>query len=125
MLILHCGITGGKSEAFRNFLRTMETFRLISHIPQKPGPCVEYYENGQHMEPENIRYVTKEFSQGIVNNPVYLIYLFQCFNEAQDEELCEDLVGYLAGSLVNLNNLKLLPYQVASLGFFLSKCCED
>ena len=48
VLILHCGITGGKSEAFRNFLRTMETFRLISHIPEKPGPCVEYYENGQH-----------------------------------------------------------------------------
>ena len=62
VLILHCGITGGKSEAFRNFLRILETFRLISHIPQKPGPCVEYYENGQHMEPENIRYVTKEFS---------------------------------------------------------------
>ena len=54
-----------------------------------------------------------------------LIYLFQCFNKAQDEVLCKDLAGYLADSLVNLNNLKLLPYQVASLGFFLSKCCED
>ena len=173
VLILYCGITGGKSETFRDYLRTMKTCKNQSRLPTKPGPLEEYdfghennsnsgqhiepeeiidfeysimqrlyakhaiscfpqnsgpvkkYDFGQHVKPENNNVVTKLFSQDIENNPLHLLYLFQCFYEAQDEELCKDLAGCLAGSLVNLNNQKLIPYQVSSLGFFLSKCHED
>ena len=119
VLILYCGITGGRSETFRKFLRTMEAFEHTSHSESDSDL------SNEDNIPENISCDTKEFSQDIVNNPVHLLYLFQCFNEAQDEQLCKDLADYLAGSLINLNGQKLIPYQVASLGFFLSKCYED
>ena len=130
VLILYCGVTGGKSEAFRNFLRTVEPFVHISHPPNTPeihtnsGSLNTVRLDYTAIEPEIID-VAKEFSKDIINNPVQLLYLFQCFSEAQDEELCKDIAGCLADNLVNLNNQKLVPYQVASIGFFLSKCYED
>ncbi|XP_065917638.1 protein NLRC3-like [Dysidea avara] len=62
---------------------------------------------------------TQTISQIILADPVKVLYLFQCFQEAQNDSMCE----ILSKSYWNSNNLNvsLLPHQVVSLGFFLSK----
>ena len=64
---------------------------------------------------------TRTISQDVLKDPVKVLYLFQCFQEAQDNELCEVLSKSFDGSEINVSQNSLLPYQVVSLGFFLSR----
>ena len=64
---------------------------------------------------------TGTISQGIMYNPVKILYLFQCFQEAQDNVLCEVLSKSFDDSVINISQHKLLPHLVVSLGFFLSR----
>ena len=64
---------------------------------------------------------TGTISQQILNNPVNVLYLFQCFQEAQDNVLCEVLAESFDDGVIDISNHKLLSYQVVSLGFFLSR----
>ena len=53
-----------------------------------------------------------------------LLYLFQCFQEAQDDKVCETLCKLIddqQSSMVILSNQILIPQEVTSLGFFLSR----
>ena len=50
-----------------------------------------------------------------------VLYLFQCFQEAQDNELCEILSRSFDSGVVDISDHRLLPHQVVSLGFFLSR----
>jgi len=52
---------------------------------------------------------------------VKVLYLFQCFQEAQDDNLCDILSKSFDSGRIDLNEHKLLPHQVISLGFFLSR----
>ena len=60
-------------------------------------------------------------SQDVLKDPVKVLYLFQCFQEAQDNELCEILSRSFDSGVVDISNHRLLPHQVMSLGFFLSR----
>jgi len=63
---------------------------------------------------------TGTISQDILRDPVKVLYLFQCFQEAQDNVLCEVLSkSFDSGKIVFISH-RLLPHQVVSLGFFLS-----
>ena len=59
-------------------------------------------------------------SQDILKDPVNVLYLFQCFQEAQDNALCEVLSKSFDDSVITISH-RLLPHQVVSLGFFLSR----
>ena len=50
-----------------------------------------------------------------------VLYLFQCFQEAQDNELCENLSRSFDSDVIDISDHRLLPHQVVSLGFFLSR----
>ena len=57
----------------------------------------------------------------VLENPLTVLYLFQCFQEAQDNVLCEILSKSFNSGVIDIKDHRLLPYQVVSLGFFLSK----
>jgi len=61
-----------------------------------------------------------QLSQDILQDPVRIVHLFQCFQEAQDNVLCEFLSKLFNSGVININR-RLLPHQVVSLGFFLSR----
>ena len=64
---------------------------------------------------------TVTISQDVLEDPVKILYLFQCFQEAQDNELCEILSRSFDSGVIDISYHKLLPHQVVSLGFFLSR----
>ena len=64
---------------------------------------------------------TRTISQDVLKDPVKVLYLFQCFQEAQDNELCEVLSKSFYRGKIKIRSNKLLPHQVVSLGFFLSR----
>ena len=64
---------------------------------------------------------TVTISQDVLNYPVKVLYLFQCFQEAQDNELCENLSRSFDSGVIDIGGHRLLPHQVVSLGFFLSR----
>ena len=64
---------------------------------------------------------TVTISQDVLKDPVKVLYLFQCFQEAQDNELCEILSKSFDSDVIDISNHSLLPHQVVSLGFFLSR----
>ena len=60
-------------------------------------------------------------SQDILKDPVKVLYLFQCFQEAQDNVLCEALSKSFDDGVIDISGQRLLPPQMVSLGFFLSR----
>ena len=64
---------------------------------------------------------TITISQDMLKDPVMVLYLFQCFNEAQDNTLCEFLSKLFNSSVISIGHNRLLPHQVVCLGLFLSK----
>jgi len=79
-----------------------------------------YHPVSSHHDPSNSEHVTNTLtiSQDILKDPVKVLYLFQCFQEAQDDKLCD--ISFDIGK-IDLNTNRLLPHQVVTLGFFLSK----
>ena len=64
---------------------------------------------------------TRTISQDVLNDAVKVLYLFQCFQEAQDNELCKVLSKSFDSGKIDISGNSLLPHQVVSLGFFLSR----
>ena len=64
---------------------------------------------------------TVTISQDVLKDPVKVLYLFQCFQEAQDNELCEILSRSFDRGVIDISDHRLLPHQMVSLGFFLSR----
>ncbi|XP_065901177.1 protein NLRC3-like [Dysidea avara] len=60
-------------------------------------------------------------SRDILKDPVKVLYLFQCFQEAQGDKLCDILSKSFDSGKIDLHDYRLLPHQVVSLGFFLSR----
>ena len=69
------------------------------------------FHQSNHQDPQAI-------SQEILNDPLKVLYLFQCFKEAQNDKLCNTLSKSFKGD--EIRHHTLLPHQVVSLGFFLS-----
>ena len=52
--------------------------------------------------------------------PLHRLYLLQCFKEAQDDKLCDEVFSSFCGKIVIINEV-LNSHEIASLGFFLSQ----
>lgn len=62
-----------------------------------------------------------KLSQDIIQDNAKVLYLFQCFQEAQDNQFCRRLAEMISREgCIDLENQVLHPYHVASLGFFLT-----
>ena len=64
---------------------------------------------------------TGTISKDILKDSVKILYLFQCFQEAQNDVLCEVLSKSFDDGVIDINSRMLLPHLVVSLGFFLSR----
>ena len=102
MWILYCGLTSGQCKTLRHYLTTYGN----------------RYQQGSNSDQRISNIVT--ISQNILEDQVKVLYLFRCFQEAQDNVLCKVLSKSFDSGVIDINN-RLLPHQVASLGFFLSR----
>ena len=69
-----------------------------------------------HVQSKDSLFISKQ----ILQDPSMVLFLFQCFQEARDNEMCELLSKSFDKDEIKLCGNSLLPYQIASLGFFLS-----
>ena len=106
MWILYYGITSGQCKILRHY--------LIVYGKQRP-----LFQ--QKSSSDQRIFNTETISQDILKDPVKVFYLFQCFQEAQDNVLCEILSKSFDDGVININGHSLLPHEVVSLGFFLSR----
>ncbi|XP_065902642.1 protein NLRC3-like [Dysidea avara] len=123
MWIMYCGITSGQSNSLRRYLSYCDPSNS-KHVTANfntqmtSGKMTAPSQQGSTSDQEISNTLT--ISQFILNNPVQVLYLFQCFQEAQVDNLCDILSKSFDSGEINLNNHRLLPHQVVSLGFFLS-----
>ena len=104
--------------------------------PYQQQPRLEYHSISQHVanaqvNTENLTTPLKSSDQemshtvtineNILQDPVKVLYLFHCFQEAQDDKLCDVLSKSFDSGKIDLSGQKLLPHQVVSVGFFLSR----
>ena len=124
MWILYCGKTSGQCKTLRHYLTTYgnpyNDDNIDSHVQMTSekitGPSQQGSTSDQRISN------TRVISQQVLKDPVKVLYLFQCFQEAQDNELCEVLSQSFSDSgKINISHYRLLPHQVVSLGFFLSR----
>ena len=54
---------------------------------------------------------TGTISQDVLKDRVKVLYLFQCFQEAQDNELCEILSRSFDSGVIDISENRLLPHQ--------------
>ena len=64
---------------------------------------------------------TGTISQDILKDSVKVLYLFQCFQEAQNNVMCQVLSKSFDDGVIDISHNRLRPLQVVSLGFFLSR----
>ena len=122
MWILYCGITSGQRKTLRHYLTTYGKPRSHDHTshPQvtsekMTGPSQQGSNCDQRISN------TGTISEDILKDSVKVLYLFQCFQEAQDNVLCEVLSKSFDDGIIDISDHRLLPHQVVSLGFFLSR----
>ena len=132
MWILYCGITSGQSKILRHYLTTYGKSNHAlpvkatnddadSHVTSVTmnGPSQQQGSSSGRRLSNTIN-----ISPHILNDPVKILYLFQCFQEAQDNVLCKVLSKSFDSGIIDISDHRLLPFQVMSLGFFLSKSCR-
>ena len=107
MWIYYFGLVGTKTfvECFLSNYRSSsfkESKSFIMESQFNPGPVAE----------------------DIFRSPVNVLFLFRCFQEAKDNEKHVLISSYFGNSII-LTGYKLQPYQVTSLGFFLSKSRKE
>ena len=119
MWILYCGITSGQCKILRHYLTTYGNpydDNINSHVQ---GTSKKMTDPSQQSDQRISN--TETISQHVLEDPVKVFYLFQCFQEAQDNELCEVFSELFDSGEIDISINKLLPHQVVSLGFFLSR----
>ena len=132
MWILYCGITSGLCKTLRHYLTTyikywsygddddddnVERFVILTTDNSNIDPQMTSVQLSSDQRISN----TETISQEILKDPLKVLYLFQCFQEAQDNVLCEVLSKSFDDGVINISDHRLLPHQVVSLGFFLSR----
>ena len=66
--------------------------------------------------------IQSRISQNILWDHAKVLYLFECFQEAQDNQLCKDLLQMtFKDDCIDLEDQVLHPHHIASLGLFLSE----
>ena len=147
--IMYCGITSGHCNSLRKYLAyryddsdfeyifgeydyiriyKYHAAAISSHNPEHDStPNITGSEPMSILSRQGLSFVQDVsttltiISQCILEDPVKVLYLFQCFQEAEDDKLCDILYRSFDSGEINLSNHSLLPHQVVSLGFFLSR----
>ena len=119
MWILYCGITSGQSKALRDYLTTYGKSSDVSTLSIQSHSTIKRVDGKTVSSSERKTLSLGKISPQILNNPVKILYLFQCFQEAQDNKLCEEFSGLFDSGVINISNHILLPHQVRSLRLFL------
>ena len=138
MWILYCGITSGQCKTLRHYLTSYSkpqdctvtssakryfattTSKQININSQSTSEEVSSSFQQRSNSDQQISN-TGIISQDILKDLGKVLYLFQCFQEAQDDILCEVLSQLFDNSLINIRNHRLLPHELVALGFFLSR----
>ena len=115
MWIFYVGITRGQCSSLHCYLSTYS--------------C---YSSSKCHEPQN-KMAAATFSKDILQDAALVLYLFQCFQEAQNDEICDILSKSFDGTScfdknsdkINLHYHNLFTHEVVSLGFFLSRSHKD
>ena len=120
MWILYCGITSGQCKTLRHYLTTYG--KQHAHILPSPGVISKRMIglSKQSSSDEGI-FEAETISQDILKDLANVLYLFHCFQEAQDYVLCRVLSKSFNDGVIDVIGYSLLPHQVVSLGFFLSR----
>ena len=125
MWVLYCGITSGQCKTLRYYLAKYDPSRYWYSVHNDIDPQVTSEKmtgpSQQGLTSDQRISNTKTISQKVLEDPVKVLYLFQCFQEAQDNELCEFLSNFFYWDEIDISRNSLLPHQVVSLGFFLSR----
>ena len=128
MWILYCGITSGQCKTLRHYLTTYgkpghhtlpTTTTSSTDLQVTSEKAIDLSQ--QRLSSDQRVLNTETISQDILKDPVKVLYLFQCFQEAQDSVLCKVLSESFDDGVINISRHRLLPHQVVSLGFFLSR----
>ena len=121
MVLPHCSHDHTLTSPIQRYSTTTTSKQVNSNIDSQvtsekmSGPSQQGSSSDQRI------FNTVTISQDVLKDPVKVLYLFQCFQEAQDNELCEILSRSFDSDLVDISEQTLLPHQVVSLGFFLSR----
>jgi len=110
MWILFCGITKGQCNSFKKYLSKYH-YDLPSTLPGM-----------KHDEVLTRSDIT--ISCDILRDTRKVLYLLQCFQEAQDDTMCDILSKsfdskQMGSRVINLSGKPLIPLEVTSLGFFI------
>jgi len=95
--IMYVGLTKGRTIAFKSFLADKQS-------------ALAY----RYSEPIQI-------SSKIMNDKLKCLYLFQCFLEAKNKEVCSRIGESLQNRQIDLSGETLLPNHVVTLAFFLTR----
>ena len=95
--IMYCGLTGGNSLALKHFL-SGNRFLLFSRF-----------------------FSTKGVSKNTIDDKIKCLHLFQCFLEAGNNTMCEQVGNFLHERKLDLSGQVLLPKDMHTLGFFLTR----
>ena len=121
MVLPHCSHDHTLTSPIQRYSTTTTSKQVNSNIDSQvtsekmSGPSQQGSSSDQRI------FNTVTISQDVLKDPVKVLYLFQCFQEAQDNELCEILSRSFDSGVINIRKHRLLPHQVVSLGFFLSR----
>ena len=138
MWILYCGITSGQCKTLRHYLTNVSVVlplqlddhtRTITSSSQVDSNIYsqvisEKMTNQSQQESscdQEISTTEISISQDVLKDQSNVLYLFQCFQEAQDIALCKVLSKSFDSGVIDISDHSLLPHQVVSLGYFLSK----
>jgi len=99
--ILYVGLTKGNSFAFRHFLsgNSLKISTFVSSVFKKNA----------------------KISKKLVDNKVVCLHLFQCFSEAENDEMCQYIGQLLQDGEIDLSGQALNPVNVHTLGLFLDR----
>ena len=90
-------------------------------IPSKRQCISPIFRNTKDVPISRIVRTQSKLSQDILQDNAKVLYLFQCFQEAQDNQFCRHLAEMISREgCIDLENQVLHPYHIASLGFFLT-----
>jgi len=101
--IMYVGLTRGKSEAFKKFL---------AGNPIKRFPKL-------HLHSKKEKEV--KISKKLTNNKVMCLHLFQCFTEAENDEMCQYVGQLQQEGEIDLSGQTLNSVNIHTLGLFLGR----
>ena len=114
----HCSHDHTLTSLIQRYFTTTTSKQVNSNIDSQvtSGKMIGPSQQGSSSDQRTFN--TGAISQNVLKDPLKVLYLFQCFQEAQDNELCEILSRSFDS---DIRFYRLLPHQVVSLGFFLSR----